>query len=98
MEMSSLGNRLWQITPQADEGIAQQAVEHGGFDGAPWKVPTASLQQAPLYPPYRVTARVLAARGIAPDFEGLGDTARFIGATAMRISISSPIARTARTW
>ncbi len=60
----------WQVT--VDGGTAQQAVEHGGFDAEPWKLTPASLQQASLYPAYRVTARVLTERGIAPDFEGEG--------------------------
>ena len=59
----------WQVT--ADVGI-EHAVEHGGFDAAPWKLTLASLQQASLYPAYRVTARVLAGRGILPDFESEG--------------------------
>ena len=70
--MHVVTDRLWQVTAGGGSGSAQQAVEHGGFDAAPWKLTTASLQQASLYPPYRVTARVLAARGIAPDFEGEG--------------------------
>ena len=64
-------DRLWQVTAEADGGT-QQAVELGRFDAMPWKLTAASLQQASLYPAYRVTARVLAARGIAPDFEGEG--------------------------
>jgi alpha-L-rhamnosidase len=65
-------DQSWQVTAGGGGGGAMQAVEHGGFDAAPWKLTSASLQQASLYPPYRVTARVLGARGIAPDFEGLG--------------------------
>jgi hypothetical protein len=48
------------------------AVEHGVFDAAPWKLTAASLQATSLYPAYRVTARLLAARGVKPDFEGEG--------------------------
>jgi len=59
----------WQVTKDAGR---EHAVEHGGFDAVPWKLTPASLQQASLYPAYRVTARVLAGRGIAPDFEGEG--------------------------
>ncbi len=59
----------WQVTT---DGGMDRAIEHGGFDAAPWKLTPASLQQASLYPSYRVTARVLAARDIAPDFEGEG--------------------------
>jgi alpha-L-rhamnosidase len=59
----------WQVTTDAG---TEHAVEHGGFDAAPWKLTPASLQQASLYPPYRVTVRVLAGRGIEPDFVGEG--------------------------
>ena len=61
----------WQVTAGAG-AATEHAVEHGGFDAAPWKLTPASLQQASLYPAYRATARVLASRGIVPDFEGEG--------------------------
>ena len=70
--VSIVSDRSWQVTAGGDTGSAQQAVELGGFDAMPWKLTSASLQQASLYPAYRVTARVLASRGIAPDFEGEG--------------------------
>ena len=62
-------DETWQVTTDSRSG---KAVDHGGFDAAPWKLTPASLQQASLYPAYRVTARVLASRGIVPDFEGEG--------------------------
>jgi len=61
----------WQLQAGPGAGF-ESAVEYGDFDAAPWKITTASLQQASLYPAYRVTARVLAGRSIVPDFEGEG--------------------------
>jgi alpha-L-rhamnosidase len=68
---SMVTDRSWQVTAGEDAAV-EQAVEHGGFDAAPWKLTPASLQQASLYPPYRVTVRVLVGRGIEPDFVGEG--------------------------
>ena len=39
---------------------------------APWKLTETSLQAASLYPAYRVTSRLLAERGVNPDFDGEG--------------------------
>jgi hypothetical protein len=61
----------WEVTADA-HAAKEHAVEHGGFDAAPWKLTPASLQQASLYPAYRVTVRVLVGRGIEPDFAGEG--------------------------
>lgn len=72
----SSGTRLHIVTDaewmvnRREEGSGIAAAEHGGFDAAPWKLTEASLQMASLYPPYRVTSRLLAERGICPDFEG----------------------------
>jgi hypothetical protein len=54
----------------APDGPSTEAVELGAFDAAPWKLTPASLEEASLYPSYRITARVLAQRGISPDFDG----------------------------
>ena len=62
-------DEAWQVMA---DGRSAKAVEHGGFDAEPWKLTPASLQQASLYPAYRVTLRSLATRGIEPDFEGDG--------------------------
>ncbi len=64
-------------TSAAPGGPSTQAVELGAFDAAPWKLTPASLEEASLYPSYRITARVLAQRGISPDFDG-GDGIRYI--------------------
>ena len=64
-------NESWQVAVGPAPRF-EHAVELGPFDAAPWMLTKASLQQASLYPSYRVTARVLAARGIVPDFEGEG--------------------------
>jgi len=61
----------WSVA-SGEDGAAPAAVDHGGFDAAAWKLTAASLQAGSLYPPYRVTSRLLAERGIAPDFEGEG--------------------------
>jgi len=61
----------WSVT-SAENGVSQAVVDHGGFAAAPWRLTEASLQAASLYPPYRVTARLLIERGVAPDFEGEG--------------------------
>jgi len=58
-------------------GPSAQAVERGTFDAAPWKLTPASLEEGSLYPSYRITAKVLAQRGIAPDFDG-GEGIRYI--------------------
>ena len=69
--MTVVSDTSWRATSSLDGGTAE-AVDHGGFDAAPWKLTPASLQQASLYPSYRVAARVLADAGILPDFEGEG--------------------------
>ncbi len=61
----------WTVAT-GEGGGAAAGVEHGGFEAAPWKLTAASLQAASLYPSYRVTARVLANRGVLADFEGEG--------------------------
>ena len=61
----------WSVASGSD-AREQSALDHGAFDSAPWQLSEASLQAASLYPPYRVTARLLAQRGVAPDFEGDG--------------------------
>jgi hypothetical protein len=48
------------------------AVEHGRFHASPWNLTEASLQAASVYPPYRVTSRLLSGLGVKPDFEGEG--------------------------
>ena len=64
-------------TSTAPGGPSTQAVELGAFDAAPWKLTPASLEEASLYPSYRITARLLAQRGISPDFDG-GEGIRYI--------------------
>ena len=61
----------WLVSSE-QPGSSGSAVDHGSFDAAPWKLSDASLQAASLYPSYRVTARLLAERGLKPDFEGDG--------------------------
>jgi hypothetical protein len=64
-------------TAAAPGGPSTQAIELGEFDAAPWKLTPESLEEASLYPSYRITARVLAQRGVSPDFEG-GEGIRYI--------------------
>jgi hypothetical protein len=64
-------------TSAAPDGPSTQAVDRGTFDAAPWKLTPASLEEASLYPSYRITARILAQRGISPDFDG-GEGIRYI--------------------
>jgi hypothetical protein len=64
-------------TSAAPGGLSTQAVELGPFDAAPWKLTPASLEEASLYPGYRITARVLTQRGILSDFDG-GEGIRYI--------------------
>jgi hypothetical protein len=64
-------------TSAAPDGPSTQAVDRGPFDAAPWKLTPASLEEASLYPSYRITAKVLAQRGISPDFDG-GESVRYI--------------------
>ncbi|HEY1896408.1 MAG TPA: glycosyl hydrolase [Terracidiphilus sp.] len=64
-------------TSAAPDGPSTQAVDRGTFDVAPWKLTPASLEEASLYPSYRITARVLAQRGILPDFDG-AESIRYI--------------------
>lgn len=61
----------WLVTSEPS-GSSDSVVELGSFDAAPWKLSDASLQGASLYPPYRVTGRLLAERGVQPDFVGDG--------------------------
>jgi hypothetical protein len=64
-------------TSTAPGGPSTQAVELGAFDAAPWKLTPASLEEASLYPVYRITARLLIQRGVSPDFDG-GEGIRYI--------------------
>jgi hypothetical protein len=66
----------WRIA-SAPGGPSTPAVELGAFDAAPWKLTPECLEEASLYPSYRITARVLAQRGISPDFDG-GEGIRYI--------------------
>jgi alpha-L-rhamnosidase len=66
----------WRASAVPD-GPSAQAADLGTFDAAPWKLTPASLEEASLYPSYRITARVLAERGILPDFDG-AESLRYI--------------------
>lgn len=68
-QLRVMTNAEWMVH-EGEEDPGMVAAEYGGFDAAPWKLTEASLQAASLYPPYRVTSRLLAARGVVPDFEG----------------------------
>ena len=61
----------WTVSTSAD-AAGEAAVELGGFLSSPWNLTEASLQAASLYPPYRVTSRLLLGLGVRPDFEGDG--------------------------
>jgi hypothetical protein len=67
-EVRVVTDAAWFTSGPSVSGEA--VVEHGGFDAAPWNLTGASLQAASLYPAHRVTARLLADRGVKPDFGG----------------------------
>jgi len=76
--MGSSGKRLQVVTDrswtasQYSDAPGDAAVELGGFAASPWNLTEASLQAASVYPPYRITSRLLAELDVKPDFEGDG--------------------------
>jgi hypothetical protein len=69
-------DKSWRAST-SDHGPQAPAIERGDFRAAPWKISDASLQEAPLYPSYRITANILRQRGLSPDFSG-GEGLRYI--------------------
>lgn len=67
---------LWNISASSHDE-QDRAVPRGGFNAKPWNLTETSLEEATLYPSFRVTARRLAQRGVEPDFDG-GEGIRFI--------------------
>ena len=76
--IGSSGERVQVVTDsswtviQSTDATGGAAVELGGFVASPWNLTEASLQAASVYPPYRVTSRLLSSVGVKPDFEGEG--------------------------
>ena len=73
--IGSSGERIRVVTDcswgtSSSRAAGNAAVEVGGFGSAPWNLTETSLQAASLYPPYRVTSRLLSGLGVKPDFEG----------------------------
>lgn len=69
-------DRRWQSS-RTDQVAGNQALELGAFGAPPWSLTDQDIQERNIYPCYRMTARVLAERGILPDFDG-GEDIRYI--------------------